>query len=236
MKKVFMVIAALLVINILSFGIYFLYNNYVITKSLSNDGEYVVLLHGLGRTSLSMQRMGVHLADEGYRVVNINYPGRTDSIENLVEKYVKPELEENYTDRNKKINFVTHSMGGIMARYFLAHNELEGMHRLVMLAPPNKGSNTADKWLGSKLIARIMGPALEELSTDGESLVNTLPIPAYEVGVIAGEYDEKVSLERTQLDTATAFLIVPKEHTWIMNAPEVLDAVVLFLRDGKFKE
>ncbi|MBP9732402.1 MAG: alpha/beta fold hydrolase [Candidatus Magasanikbacteria bacterium] len=235
MKKVFMVIAVLLVINILSFGIYFLYNNYVITKSLTNDGEYVVLLHGLGRTSLSMQRMGVHLAGEGYRVVNINYPGRTDSIENLVEKYVKPELEENYTDRNKKINFVTHSMGGIMARYFLAHNELEGMHRLVMLAPPNKGSNTADKWLGSKLVARIMGPALEELSTDNESLVNTLPVPHYEVGVIAGEYDEKVSVERTQLDNVQDFFIVPAEHTWIMNAPEVLGAVALFLSEGKFK-
>ncbi len=235
MKKVYIVVAALLVINILSFGIYFLYNNYVITKSLKNEGEYVVLLHGLGRTSLSMQRMGVHLAGEGYRVINVNYPGRTDSIENLVEKYVKPQLEENYTDRNKKINFVTHSMGGIMARYFLAHNELEGMHRLVMLAPPNKGSDTADKWLGSRLVERIMGPALEELSTDNESLVNTLPVPYYEVGVIAGEYDEKVSVERTQLDNVQDFFIVPAEHTWIMNAPEVLSAVALFLSEGKFK-
>lgn len=123
-----------------------------------------------------------------------------------------------------------------MVRYFLAHHELEGMHRLVMLAPPNKGSKLADRWIGSTLIGRVMGPALEELTTDEKSLVNTLPIPTYEVGIIAGAYDEKVSPEQAQLDGVQDFLVVPKEHTWIMNAPEVLDAVVHFLDEGKFTE
>ncbi|HRH23363.1 MAG TPA: alpha/beta fold hydrolase [Candidatus Magasanikbacteria bacterium] len=236
MKKILIVIGILIAINTLSFGIYFLYNNHIINRSIQNDGEYVFLLHGLGRTSLSMQRLGVHLAKKGYRVVNVNYPSRSDSIENLVEKSLKPTLEEKYTDKERQINFVTHSMGGIIVRYYLAHNELEGMHRLVMLAPPNKGSGLADTWLKGSIIRRIMGPALEELTTDQKSLVNTLPSPEYEVGIIAGEHDEKVSVDQTQLDSATAFLMVPKEHTWIMNAPEVLDAVVLFLKEGKFKE
>ncbi len=236
MKKIVIITLALVVIPVLLSGVYFLYNNYVITQSFKNEGEYVFLLHGLGRTSLSMQRMGVRLANEGYRVININYPGTRESIEHLVEKKLKPVVEEQYTDKSTRINFVTHSMGGIMVRYFLAHHELEGVHRLVMLAPPNKGSKLADRWIGSAFIGRIMGPALEELTTDEKSLVNTLPIPTYEVGIIAGANDEKVSPEQAQLDGVQDFLVVPKEHTWIMNAPEVLDAVVKFLREGKFTE
>ena len=167
-------------------------------------------------------------------MINIHYPTRSDTVENLTEKYLKPELAEKCTDETKKINFVTHSIGGIMVRYFLSKNEPANLGKVVMLAPPNQGSKAADKWSKNKFMKAVMGPAMNEMTTKEDSLVNTLPSPWYEVGVIAGEYDEKASVEKTRLKGMKDFLIVPTEHTYIMNNDEVIDAVIRFLKEGNF--
>lgn len=213
----------------------FLHAKIVLDRSIThNHGEYVVLLHGLGRTTYSMHTVGLELAKKGYRVINLAYPTRSNTIEHLVEKHLKDELAEKYTDRDEKINFVTHSMGGIMVRYFLAHNELENVGRVVMLAPPNNGSEAADRWSHTIFMSAIMGPALKELTTEEDSFVHKLPIPYYDVGIIAGEYDEKISVDRTKLAGMKDFLIVPREHTFIMNDRRVITSVVHFLYTGNF--
>lgn len=216
-------------------GFYF----FIIEKSLEksiveNNGDYVVLLHGLGRSSLSMQKIGIYLSKKGYKIINMNYPSRSDNIENLVEYYLKKELKDKYTDRTKKINFVTHSMGGIMVRYFLANNEMENLGRVVMLAPPNKGSEKVDDLRNSNIMNFIMGPAVKEMATDKSSFVNRLSFPEYEVGIIAGEYDKKVSVEKTKLENMKDFFVVKESHTFIMRSGEVIDAVECFLEFGRF--
>ncbi len=236
MKK----IIPILLITIFTIGLiviaYFSYNENVLEKSIrQNEGDYVVLLHGLGRSSWSMQDLGKNLAGEGYRVININYPTRSDSIKNLVESHLKVELEEQYVDKRRKINFVTHSMGGAMVRYFLANNELKNLNRVVMLAPPSKGAERADEWSKSSIMSAIMGPATRDMSTNTDSLVNTMSPPYYEVGIIAGEYDKKVSIENTKLDNMKDFLVVKTGHTFIMNSDEVIGATIKFLDKGKFE-
>ena len=214
---------------------YFFYFKFTIDASRAhNEGDYVVLLHGLGRTSLSMQKIGRHLAKEGYKVINVNYPSRHDTVENL-SLYLNRQIETKYTDRTKKINFVTHSMGGIVVRHYLANNELENIGRVVMIAPPNQGSDTADRLSQYKVVNYVMGPALIELRTDADSLANSIPLPQVQYGVIAGEYDEKVAVERTKLSNMTDFIIVPKEHTWIAYTDQVVDLVIKFLRTGAFE-
>lgn len=227
---VFLFLVIILIVVSLCF-----YKNHIIKNSYNqNNGDYVVLLHGLGRTSLSMQNLGVKLAKNGYKVININYPSRSDSIENLVDNYLKKELSEKCTDKNKKINFVAHSMGGIMIRYLLDNNEIPNVNKIIMLAPPNQGSSMADKWSTTKVGNYIMGPALKELTTNENSFVNNLPDLDYEIGIIAGKYDRKVSTEKTKLDEMADFEIVSKTHTWIMNSDKVINLILNFLSQGKF--
>jgi len=232
MKKIFIILFFGFIIFIFFFN---LHNKNIVEDSLlENDGDYVVLLHGLGRSSFSMQKIGRELADKGYKVLNIDYPSRQDNIENLVDKYLKKELAEKCTDKSKKINFVTHSMGGIMVRYLLLNNNIENIGRIVMLAPPNQGSNLADRLVNNKIIAYILGPALGELMIDKNSFTNKLGPINYEIGIIAGQYDNKVSVEEAKLDEMADFVVVPKIHTWIMNNGEVIDLLINFLDKGKF--
>jgi uncharacterized alpha/beta hydrolase family protein len=214
---------------------YFMYNEYSIAKSLTqNDGEYIVVLHGLGRSSWSMQKLGLKLAKEGYRVIVIDYPTRSDTIEKLVDNVIQKEIEEKYIDKHEKINFVTHSMGGIAVRYLLNTYEYEQLNRVVMLSPPNKGSALADTYSKVDILNIILGPALEQLTTKSDSFVNTISSPDYEVGVIIGEYDGKVSIEEAKLKNMKDVLVVRDGHTFIMNNDKVIHAIINFLKKGKF--
>lgn len=235
MKKLLQYLLYIIIFAVLIFGATILYERHIVAKSVAdNEGEYVVLLHGLGRTSLSMQKLAVSLSKNGYRVINISYPSRSGTIENLVKNNIAVELDKKYIDKNKKINFVTHSMGAVMVRYYLATHKAENLHRVVMLAPPNGGGEAADRWVNNRIVNFLMGPALAEMTTDQFSFVNKLPAPNYEVGIIAGKYDKKVLLERTKLDGMKDFLAVEQGHTWIMRDSAVAAAVVSFLNNGHF--
>jgi len=194
----------------------------------------VILLHGLGRTARSMSALEHVLSAKGYDVMNLNYPSRTAHIEQLVTDHLAPVIEKISTDPNTTIHFVTHSMGGIMVRHYLANHPLPNLGRIVMLAPPNQGSHLATKISTVPFSQKIFGPALKQLAHTPNSFVHTLPQSGYQVGVIAGKYDGKVSVDDTKLENMTDFLVVPKTHTWIMHDPKVIQAISTFLKTGKF--
>lgn len=197
--------------------------------------DYVVLVHGLGRSAKSMRKAAHVLSEKGYETVNLNYPSRSDTIENLSEKYLKEAIEQTCTDIRKKIHFVTHSMGGMMVRYHLSKNRVQNLGRLVMLAPPNKGSKYADTYSKYRISPFIFGRALRQMTGEKNSMPNTLPEPTYEIGVIAGLNDGKVTIEQTKLEGMADFLVVPETHTFIMNSDEVIEATHNFFQKGKFK-
>ncbi len=215
----------------------------------TNAGDYVVLLHGLGRTSHSLKKMENCLKNTGYDVLNIDYPSRTYNIQTLTEKFIKTAIKSHCKDKTKKIHFVTHSMGGIIVRYYLQTCQTENIGRMVMLSPPNHGSEVADFLRRSSIVRMMMGPSFEQLGTDISGFVNTLAEPRGETGVIAGrcslnwinsaiipgEDDGKVSVERSKLKNMKDFLVVNRTHPFIMRADEVIQAVICFLETGKFK-
>ncbi len=199
-----------------------------------SNRDYVILVHGLGRTAKSMQGLAGSLSDIGYESLNINYPSRSDTIENLSQEYILAAVKQFCGDTRRKIHFVTHSMGGMMVRYFLSQNQLPNLGRVVMLAPPNQGSKYADRWSKLPLSSLIFGQALAQMTSDTNSMPNTLPEPDYEVGVIAGQKDGKVTIEQTKLSKMSDFLIVSEKHTFIMNSNKVIEATDNFFKEGKF--
>ncbi len=211
-------------------------------------GDVVVLLHGLGRTDLSMIRMELALSEYGYEVINVSYPSTDHSIEHLSHEELRPALEGCCLDPDRRIHFVTHSMGGIVLRYYLENQELDNLGRVIMLSPPNQGSEIADWVTESEFLQRFFGPSIEQLGTGPESVPSQLGPVDFELGIIAGnktinpllsrlipgQDDGKVSVESTKVEGMTDFLVVPHSHTYIMLRADVIAQVVHFIEHGEF--
>lgn len=208
--------------------------------------DCVILLHGLARTEASMEKLALALLEEGFEVANVSYPSRKHPVEELSKIAVERGLSE--CSGNATIHFVTHSLGGILIRYYLARNELEGLGRIVMLAPPNHGSEVVDKIRHMPGFTLINGPAGAQLGTDKNSISSKLGPVSFELGVIAGTEslnpilslylpnpnDGKVSVESTKVEGMSDFITVPHSHPFLMRAPETIKQTVSFLRTGSF--
>ena len=211
--------------------------------------EEVILLHGLCRTSRSMTKMECALTNAGYKVRNVDYPSRTASIQKLADDAIGKAVGDCQRDGATKINFVTHSLGGILVRSYLARHEIPLLGRVVMLAPPNRGSEVVDKLGWLFLFKWINGPAGNELGTDKNSTPNRLGPANFPVGIIAGDRsinwinsflipgsdDGKVSVERTKLAGMTDHIVIHATHPFIMKNREAIRQTIQFLDNGKFK-
>jgi triacylglycerol lipase len=211
--------------------------------------ECVIVLHGMGRTKFAMRKVEKTLAADGYTVWNRSYPSTKKPIEALAAEHITKGL--NYCRRTggDKIHFVTHSLGGILVRQYLQTNTIENLDKIVMLSPPNKGSEIADNLKDIKLYRWMMGPAGQQLGTEADSLPNTLGRIDATVGIITGnsssdpwfspfipgEDDGKVSVQSARLEEMTDFLVVEAGHTFIMSNRSVLEQIRHFLKKGTFK-
>jgi triacylglycerol lipase len=216
--------------------------------SASAGKDYVILLHGLGRTPLSMKRLEWTLKKEGYRVINGAYPSTRISVQDAADHWLGKILAQQTPDKTVKIHFVGHSLGGIVLRQYLTNHRIENLGRVVMLAPPNQGSELADKLRNNCLYRFVTGPAGQQLGTGDSNLPKQLGPPDFELGIIAGDRslnplfskwisgldDGKVSVLSTQLPGAKDFLVVHHSHTWLAWSREVTVAVSQFLQAGSF--
>jgi triacylglycerol lipase len=212
------------------------------------NGDYVILLHGLGRSATSMKRLEWSLTRQGYRVINVSYPSTRQSIADSATISLGRILKDRVHEPDARIHFVTHSLGGIVLRQYLAQNQIPNLGRTVMLAPPNQGSELADKLKRNWLYRSFTGPTGQELGTDAAARPLQLGPANFELGIIAGNRslnpffsaaipgpdDGKVEVARTWLDGASDFLVVPHSHTWLAWRCDVIAAVTHFLRAGSF--
>ncbi len=210
--------------------------------------EEVILLHGLCRTSRSMLKMERALTEAGYKVRNVDYPSRTASVEKLADDAIGKVVSDCQKNGAAKIDFVTHSMGGILVRSYLARHTISNLGRVVMLAPPNQGSEVVDKLGWLFLFKWINGPAGNELGTGKNLTPNKLGLANFHVGIIAGDRsinwinsllipgsdDGKVSVERTKLAGMSDHIVIHATHPFIMKNYEAIRQTIQFLRVGNF--
>ena len=210
--------------------------------------EEVILLHGLCRTGRSMVKMERALTEVGYKVRNVDYPSRTATIQKLADDAIGKAVGDCQRDGATKVDFVTHSLGGILVRSYLARHSILSLGRVVMLAPPNQGSEVVDKLGWLFLFKWINGPAGNELGTDKNSIPNKLGPADFPVGIIAGDCsinwinsllihgsdDGKVSVERTKLAGMSDHVVIHATHPFIMRNREAIRQTIQFLRTGKF--
>jgi pimeloyl-ACP methyl ester carboxylesterase len=209
--------------------------------------DCAVLLHGLWRTENSMGRMEKSLAEAGYRVLNIEYESTEKPIALLAEEAVR-EGVDGCQDADS-IHFVTHSMGGILLRQFLEQNEIPRLGRVVMLGPPNQGSEVIDRYGDLPGFEWFSGPAGLQLGTGEASVPRSLGPAHFDLGIIAGTQsvnpilsrtlpgpdDGKVSVDATRVDGMDDHLELPVTHVFMMRDKEVIEQVQHFLANGQFK-
>ncbi len=209
--------------------------------------HHVILLHGLGRSERAMSWIGRRIMNAGYTIHNIGYPSRKKSVEELAAGLAS-QVEACCNTPGSTLHFVTHSMGGIVLRALLADSRPENLGRVVMLAPPNRGTELVDELEKSEFFRWAAGPAAQQLGTGEASVAVKLGPADFEVGVITGDRshnpigsrmipgkdDGTVGVESAKLEGMADFLIVDENHNRILRSQPVAREVVFFLRNGRF--
>lgn len=212
--------------------------------------ELVVLLHGILRSKTDMFLLKKFFEKNGYNVLNILYPSREKSLEELSEFVHESITNSPYYGEDVKLNFVTHSMGGLITRYYIAQYKPKNLGKVVMLGPPNTGSEFADWLTDTKILAplfrEIFGPASEQLTTRHTHLDGDITYP---LGVIAGNlsinplapwvlngaHDGIVPVERTKIDGMTDHIVIRATHSFMMFNSDVMAQALYFLKNKAFK-
>lgn len=206
----------------------------------------VILLHGLAKSGSSMGKLEQALAHAGHTPVNVSYPSTDFPIEKLAGPAIAPALDQ--CQGHEEVNFVTHSMGGILVRQYLSQVKIGNLKHVVMLGPPNQGSEVVDKLGSFPGFHFIFGDAGLQLGTGEMSVPNQLGAATFDVGIIAGtrsinpilstllpqKDDGKVTVERTKLAGMHDHLVMPVTHVFMMKNKQVIDQVIHYLEHGEF--
>jgi pimeloyl-ACP methyl ester carboxylesterase len=214
-------------------------------------GKAVLLLHGLGRSHAAMDKLALYLREQGgYEVFNVTYPSTRLEIGEYA-RALKNILD--HLDGIEEINFVGHSMGNVVVRYYLGDQAAPlrpdpRLKRFVMLGPPNHQADLAVLLSDSSVFQLLAGTPGQQLGRDWNHLEQRLATPQCEFGIIAGgrkngrgynplvpgDNDGIVSVASTRLAGARDFVVLPVLHTWLMNDANAQQYTLHFLQQGCF--
>jgi pimeloyl-ACP methyl ester carboxylesterase len=217
------------------------------SANATQDG--VVLLHGISRTARSFRKMQTALESTGFATLNLDYASRRKALEALAED-IHPAIQRFADGLDGSVHFICHSMGGLLARVYIARYRPKRLGRVVMLGTPNSGSEIADRLKDFGIYRAFFGPAGQQLGTQRDAAIEALFAPVdYPVGIIAGDrsiypitsaflpkpHDGRVSVENTRLDRMVDHVVVHTSHPWLVRSGEAIAQTIAFLREGRFK-
>lgn len=205
--------------------------------------ELVVILHGLGRTNKAMDKIDRAIRFAGFETLNFNYPSTEKSITEIAE-ILNNELEKFGSDT--QFNFVTHSLGGLVTRRLFKLYPQYDNGKVVMIAPPNKGSAYARQIINNT-VSHFTGPAGEELK-DGDHLAEICAIPKKFMIIVGTECttiknpnslmskieepcDGTITKKESKLDGMEKIVEVYDTHTTIMNNGIVIGETIGYLQN-----
>ena len=235
--------------------------------------DFLVLLHGIYGKSSDMESIAQNFKDN-YRIINIQYPTTKETAEEISDLYIEPNIEnikeqifsenfhkkignqyyeiaENSNKINKnfnqdvKINFVAHSMGTGILRYYLKENPLENLGKVVFISPPSHGSHLADVPFVDKLPS-MLGKVVPQFSTKKDSFVNQLGEPDYNymilIGnktnnflysmIIRGKDDGMVPLKTAKMKSDNFKIIENTTHTSILKDRRTMKEISEFFKSS----
>jgi pimeloyl-ACP methyl ester carboxylesterase len=207
-----------------------------------------VLLHGIARTSRSLNRIESALQGSGFATLNLDYASRKKPLDTLAAD-IAPDIAGFAERTDGSIHFVGHSMGGLLIRVYLAKYRPLRLGRVVMLGTPNGGSEVADVLRRFAIYRAFYGPAGLQLSTQQDPALRALPPVDYDLGIVAGigtvdpissflilprPNDGKVSVRRTMLEGMIDHTIVKASHAGLLHHPAAIDQIISFLCKGRF--
>lgn len=219
------------------------------------SGDAVILVHGIGRSSKSFSRMKSELQDAGFaHVIGFDFPSTRVDIQTSAA-YLHHAVSS--LKGVERVHFVTHSLGGLIVREYLASYEEPRTGRLVMLGTPNHGANLADWFRLTPPYYVILGPAGQQLGANPNSYIRELPVPGCEFAVIAGgrgaaapalggvaagynplipgDDDAIVSVHSALLEGACDSMILPVLHADLPHDQSVCEHTVRFLTKGRLR-
>ncbi|UFX48121.1 alpha/beta fold hydrolase [Bradyrhizobium sp. 41S5] len=217
-------------------------------RPAASTPDGVVLLHGISRTARSFRRMELALRDAGFATLNLDYDSRRKGLDALAED-IHPPLDRFAQSLDGSVHFVCHSMGGLLARVYLARHRPARLGRVVMLGTPNGGSEIADRLKHLAAYRAFFGPAGQQLVTRRDAATSALlPAIDFPAGIIAGNrsvypitsmglprpHDGRVSVTNTRLDGMADHIVIRTSHPWLIRNREAIAQTLVFLRNGKF--
>jgi triacylglycerol lipase len=211
------------------------------------DGEHVLLVHGLAETAAWMRPLAFALRLDGFRTHAMDYPSTTRPIQELTDDYLHPEIVK--LAKATTLHIVAHSMGAVMVRYYLQKRRIANLGRIVMIAPGHAGSRMLTYLNRLPFYAAVMGPAALQSGDDEKCFACALPRELdQDFGIIAGcvpldplswfvihePNDGRVTVESTKLDGMRDHLVLPTSHDMILFDPIAITQTREFLRRGRF--
>lgn len=169
----------------------------------------VVFVHGYRETADVFDNLNEFISSKGYTCISLNYDSTlgiehgAKELELFLQKQKKDFLSQGILVN--KFDLITHSMGGLVARYYSASQNYlknDDINKIIFLSVPHKGSVLAS--IGEEY---FKDKSIKELVPDNELFVSIFPNTingglnnSIQTGNLLSQYDEVVTNESAALD------------------------------------